>query len=364
MLMPGRSYSATAAYRYGFNGKENDNEVKGEGGQQDYGMRINDPRLGRFLSVDPLKAEFPWNSPYSFAENDAIRSVDLDGLEKFVVINFYDKYGRITRIRVESVVTLPGRQAVDQNFRLRGSNQKLTDNEIYVQYVRNGQFIAQDGSRNGSLTPKEQLAYNTTIINNDVNKTFDADNGILNPEGDAIGNEFNTSNSNIAFSYIQGSNAGITHEYQDGEKSLVVSKPVKDRDRIHADWVTGGINFNNSGVAGKAYGINVVNTADILSGTINDYVKTFKINNKLNVAFVDKITITLNNNKEIKSWNKLARKLNKIYKIQAVVRIDPFIERRNTNSSTDTGSGTYADIQYEVSGVKDGDKTKAAKGNQ
>jgi hypothetical protein len=93
-------------------------------------------------------------------------------------------------------------------------------------------------------------------------------------------------------------------------------------------------------------------------------VKTFKINNKLNVAFVDKITITLNNNKEIKSWNKLARKLNKIYKIQAVVRIDPFIERRNTNSSTDTGSGTYADIQYEVSGVKDGDKTKAAKGNQ
>jgi hypothetical protein len=45
MMMPGRSYAVNAGYRYGFNGKENDNEVKGEGNQQDYGMRIYDPRL-------------------------------------------------------------------------------------------------------------------------------------------------------------------------------------------------------------------------------------------------------------------------------------------------------------------------------
>src|SRR5690606_17172303 len=52
MMMPGRKYSA-GSYRYGFNGKENDNDVKGEGNQQDYGMRVYDPRLGKFLSVDP-----------------------------------------------------------------------------------------------------------------------------------------------------------------------------------------------------------------------------------------------------------------------------------------------------------------------
>ena len=50
--MPGRTFSSSS-YRYGFNGKENDNEVKGNGNQQDYGMRIYDPRLGRFLSIDP-----------------------------------------------------------------------------------------------------------------------------------------------------------------------------------------------------------------------------------------------------------------------------------------------------------------------
>ncbi|MBD0284877.1 MAG: RHS repeat-associated core domain-containing protein [Flavisolibacter sp.] len=75
-------YGTDGLYRYGFNGKENDNEVKGEGNQQDYGMRIYDPRVSRFLSVDPIAPSFPWNSPYAYAEGDPINYIDLDGLEK------------------------------------------------------------------------------------------------------------------------------------------------------------------------------------------------------------------------------------------------------------------------------------------
>jgi|GEM_PF-5509603 RHS repeat-associated protein len=82
MLMPRRSFSAASACKFGFNGKENDNEVKGLGNQQDYGMRIYDPRLGRFLSVDPIASDFAWNSTYSFAESDPINFIDLDGLER------------------------------------------------------------------------------------------------------------------------------------------------------------------------------------------------------------------------------------------------------------------------------------------
>jgi RHS repeat-associated protein len=67
MMMPGRNYSAQTDYRYGFNGKKNDNEVKGEGNEQDYGMRIYDPRVGRFLSVDPLTKKYPDLSPFQFA---------------------------------------------------------------------------------------------------------------------------------------------------------------------------------------------------------------------------------------------------------------------------------------------------------
>ncbi len=68
-------------YRYGFNGKENDSEVKGEGNQQDYGMRVYDPRLGRFLSVDPLTKGFPFYTPYQFAGNMPVWAIDLDGAE-------------------------------------------------------------------------------------------------------------------------------------------------------------------------------------------------------------------------------------------------------------------------------------------
>ena len=81
-LMPGRTFTSTGNYRYGFNGKENDNEVKGVGNQQDYGMRIYDPRVGRFLSVDPLQIKYPELTPYQFASNNPISFVDLDGFEK------------------------------------------------------------------------------------------------------------------------------------------------------------------------------------------------------------------------------------------------------------------------------------------
>ena len=80
--MPGRKYEVGNGYRYGFNGKENDNEVKGEGEQQDYGMRIYDPRLGRFLSVDPLRKRYAWYTPYQFAGDKPIKYVDIDGAEE------------------------------------------------------------------------------------------------------------------------------------------------------------------------------------------------------------------------------------------------------------------------------------------
>jgi hypothetical protein len=44
-------------------------------------MRIYDPRLGRFLSVDPLTKSYPHYAPYQFAGNMPIMAIDLDGKE-------------------------------------------------------------------------------------------------------------------------------------------------------------------------------------------------------------------------------------------------------------------------------------------
>ena len=68
-------------YGYSFNGKMNDRDVKGEGNQIDYGMRVQDTRVGRFFSIDPLTKKYPELSPYQFASNRPIQGIDLDGLE-------------------------------------------------------------------------------------------------------------------------------------------------------------------------------------------------------------------------------------------------------------------------------------------
>lgn len=79
--MPGRTYNI-GDYRYGFNGKEKDqNDEWGDLTHYDYGFRIYNPAIGRFLSVDPLAASYPWNSTYAFAENRVIDGIDLEGGE-------------------------------------------------------------------------------------------------------------------------------------------------------------------------------------------------------------------------------------------------------------------------------------------
>ena len=78
--MAGRKYNQ-GTYRYGFNGKEEDKEW-GSQMIQDYGFRIYNPTIGKFLSVDPLAPDYPWYTPYQFAGNKPIWAADLDGLEE------------------------------------------------------------------------------------------------------------------------------------------------------------------------------------------------------------------------------------------------------------------------------------------
>ncbi|UII31317.1 LamG domain-containing protein [Fulvivirga ulvae] len=49
----------------------------------DYGFRIYNPAIGKFLSVDPLTKSYPMLTPYQYASNTPIAAVDLDGLESF-----------------------------------------------------------------------------------------------------------------------------------------------------------------------------------------------------------------------------------------------------------------------------------------
>ncbi len=111
--MPGRYGLANlvgqGGYRYGFNGQEKDDDLTGTtGATYDYGFRIYDARIAKFLSVDPLTGKFPELSTYQFASNSPIVAVDLDGLEAFVVHGTWSKPNTFAALGQENYKSIIG----------------------------------------------------------------------------------------------------------------------------------------------------------------------------------------------------------------------------------------------------------------
>jgi RHS repeat-associated protein len=134
--MPGRGWQLGGYYRYGFNGKENDNEVKGYNGQQDYGMRIYDPRLGRFLSVDPLTKKYPELTPYQFASNRPIDGIDQDGLEFVGTKEEQQGYGLFKLQRYLKQVPSPSKDMLRyMNYANNPASQHILTRDFYGQTI-------------------------------------------------------------------------------------------------------------------------------------------------------------------------------------------------------------------------------------
>ncbi len=86
-LLAGRNYSSSS-YRYLFQGQEHDDEIEGATGTSyAFEYRAHDPRIGRFLSIDPLANQYAHWAPYSFGGNQVISSKELEGLEPDVDVN-------------------------------------------------------------------------------------------------------------------------------------------------------------------------------------------------------------------------------------------------------------------------------------
>ena len=84
-------YEVDRAYKYGFNSMERDNEVKGKGNSYDFGARMYDPRVGRWLSIDPMFSKQPgWSTYKAMLDNPIIYS-DPDGRTEYLTIITYNE---------------------------------------------------------------------------------------------------------------------------------------------------------------------------------------------------------------------------------------------------------------------------------
>ncbi|AUX18668.1 RHS repeat domain-containing protein [Flavobacterium columnare] len=100
-LIPNR-HGSSSDYRYGFQGQEKDDELKGEGNSLNYTYRMHDPRIGRFFAVDPLTKKYPHYTPYSFSGNKVIAFVELEGLEEAMIVGSQRQLNRVNEFNANT----------------------------------------------------------------------------------------------------------------------------------------------------------------------------------------------------------------------------------------------------------------------
>ena len=98
MLMGGRQYSLDESHRYGFNGKENDNEVSSEAVVVAFEDRIYDVRTARWCKPDDLESRYTGLSPYLFGFGNPVVVVDADGSENVIVIGAQHDNSRANKL--------------------------------------------------------------------------------------------------------------------------------------------------------------------------------------------------------------------------------------------------------------------------
>lgn len=89
MMQPGNygpGNNTGTGYRFGFNGKEKTDGVELGLTNYDYGARIYNPSLGRWLSLDPEMERYPSLSPYHSFANNPIFVVDQEGKSNIIYL--------------------------------------------------------------------------------------------------------------------------------------------------------------------------------------------------------------------------------------------------------------------------------------
>lgn len=142
LLQSSRNFKA-GDYRFGFNGKEQENKVKGTGYEQDYGSRIYDPRLGRWLSLDPLQAKYPGFGPYNFCADNPIMFVEVDG-----------RYFTGNTATVKAVYAIVCQLAASGNERaiaFKAALEKMDESDVEF-YIQNSKGDTRSDAGTGGMT--------------------------------------------------------------------------------------------------------------------------------------------------------------------------------------------------------------------
>ena len=155
--LDGRTVSG--GYRFGYQGSEKDNEFKGNGNSYTTEFRQLDPRLGRWLSVDPKKSKTPWESTYVSMGNKPITFCDPLGDEIIIGEDFKNNKTN-SRALKEMVNTEVGKEFLAKYAKagqVIGGYEFKTDGEFHnqgidLEYVNGGKEPGNNQEGGGGNT--------------------------------------------------------------------------------------------------------------------------------------------------------------------------------------------------------------------
>ncbi|WP_123803404.1 RHS repeat protein [Flavivirga aquatica] len=175
MLLPNR-HGSSDSYRYGFQGQEKDDEVKGEGNSINFTFRMYDPRINRFFAIDPLTYNYPHYSPYSFSGNKLISHRELEGGEEMGVVADPETGGisiltqtgeKIKMFMIVETIKQQGAAAAEKSF------------QIAFESLKEGNLVATNGNTHvtSKIVEKEILMIDGTKMKVMIGENFGYNQG-------------------------------------------------------------------------------------------------------------------------------------------------------------------------------------------
>jgi len=213
-------------YRFGFQGQEKDDEIKGNGNSLNYKYRVHDPRIGRFLSVDPLAPKYAFNSPYAFSENRVIDGIELEGLEWNPIEDLISYGANKIRTTASNIVMGLATGLARYAHKVVENTDVSVQSQVKIRYSVGGQYAGQINKAAGAHVNTGSVVM--FEFNGHVDwETGEVDGDVhwLAEDGKAI---FTSKVSGNASEGLFGGGGGVSHERetQDGETKATTSADV------------------------------------------------------------------------------------------------------------------------------------------